>query len=424
MKYTPLDNIGLPTYREDGSLSTILATGNNYPSNQLGIPKSKLVSTKEKNIVLKGIYDENEATYPIVDPISLNIVPIENTSFRFIINLSSGKSYTSQAFYDDLMAAYDERNPWFNSYAVPNITLDLNFLKQYNLLNKFKITEAYCETEITSTIDNEEEICTYIDWLVSKQEKDIELLPINQLGTWEYKPDGDLGAGVQTQYDSMIKDKDPDPEAIGAEIVREDYSFDLPVPPTIKESLQPLPPEEIVPTLVEAILSERVPPGKKLYSFFGSGVFGAILGITLGAVVTVITGGLAGLAIGSIVASLSPSGISKLQSALGKFKGSWLEFILGRESDRGAFEDKKYVFGREVKGDTADWNRLLLAAKGQMGVTKYDQTHVKQALQIIFSQAGKDVKPADLSYPIKVGTQTKRMQVIPQSSTSVKINLK
>jgi hypothetical protein len=424
MKYTPLDNIGLPTYDSNGNLSSILAPGNNYPSNELGIPKSSLVSTREKNIVLKGIYDENEATYPIVNPIDLNITPITGTSFRFIININSPKPYTSETMYNDLISAYEEKNPWFTAYTVPNITLDFFYLKQYNLLNKFKITEAYCETTITSTIDEGEELCTYIDWLVSKQEKDINLKPINELGTWEYTPDGDLGVGVKPQYDSMIKDKDPDPEAIGAEIIRENYSFDLPPLVAISPGLQPLPPEEIVPKLVEAILSERVPQGKELYSFFGSGIFGTIAAVTLGAAVTILTGGLAGLAIGGLVATLSQQGISRLQTALGKFKGSWLEFILGREQNRGLFEDKDKVFKREVDGDTNDWNRLLVAAKGQMGITQYNQTHVKQALQVIFSQAGNNIKPADLSYPIKVGTKTKRMQVIPQSSTSVKINLK
>ncbi len=424
MKYTPLDNIGLPSYDVNGNLTSILTPGNNYPANELGIPKSKLVSTRNNNIILTGKFEENEATYPLLNPIEANIVPITGTSFRFIINIKSGKSYTSESMYNDLIKAYEERNPWFSIVNVPNITLDLVYLTQYNLLNKFKVTEAYCETEIIQTIDDVENICRYIDWLVSKDEADIDLKPISELGSWEYKPDGSLGIGVKPFYESMIKEKNPDPEAIGADIIRENYSLDLPDVTQVSGFLQPLPPEEIVPKLVEAILSERVPPGKKTYSFFGGGVFGTIAAVVVGAAVTLLTGGLAGLAIGAVVAGLSQQGIAQIQRAFGKFKGSWLEFILARSSNRGLFEAKDKVYKREAEADTKEWNGLLIAAKGQMGITRYGKNEVNQALQIIFSQLGGDIRASDLSYKLEVGGGSTRMQVVPQSANSVKIILK
>ena len=432
MKYVPLDNIGLPSFKEDGTLSTILAPGNNYPANDLGIPKSNFVSTRQKNIILSGKYSENEATYPLLNPVDANLTPIPNTTFRFIVNLGESKCYTSQALYDDLISAYDERNPWFSIYTVPNIKLDLNFLTQYNLKNKFKVTEVYSETEMIETLDTEEEILSYIDWLVSKAEADIELKSIDELGSWNYVPDGSLGIGVKKTYDSMIKDKNPDPEAIGSDIIKESYSLGLPPVTEVSGFLQPLPPEEIVPKLVDAILSERVPRGKKTYSLFGGGVFGAIatigVGIGLGALATLIpgVGTAAAIAIGGAISgtAVSTNAIAKIQQALGKFKGSWLEYILARSSDRGLFENKNKVFNREKTADTQEWNTLLLAAKGQMGVTKYNETHVKDALKIIFSQIGGDVKANDLSYPIKVGGTTKRMSVVPTSYNKVNIILR
>jgi hypothetical protein len=438
MKYIPLDNIGLPKRDANGTLTNIIEPGNNYPANDLGIPKSKLVSTRLDNIILRGVYKENETTYPLLDPVKANIIPIQGTSFRFIVNLGSPTSFTSQTMYADLIKAYDERNPWFSIRTVPNINLDLFYLSQYNLKNKFKVTEAYAETEIVSTLNDVDFILEYIHWLVSKDVSDIELKPIDELGIWEYVPDEDLGIGVKPLYDSMIKEKNPDPEAIGAEIIREEYSLELPPLLQVSGSLQPVPDEEIVPKLVDAILSERVPSGKQLYKPLGPvgfQVLGAVIAVaatlvTFGALAPVIAGvtAAAGTVVGgaatAAAAILTPKGLEILDKAIKKASGSWLEYILKRSTTRSPFQDKNVVFNTEREDDLKEWNNLLLAAKGQMGVTKYDQSHVRAALAIIFAQFGPNVKPNDLSYPIEVGNQIKRLQVIPTSDRKVNLILK
>ena len=81
MKYTPLDNIGLPTYDVNGELTSRIAPGNNYPASELGIPKSSLISTREQNIILSGKYEENEATYPLLNPVDSNVKMISDTTF-------------------------------------------------------------------------------------------------------------------------------------------------------------------------------------------------------------------------------------------------------------------------------------------------------------------------------------------------------
>jgi hypothetical protein len=438
MKYIPLDNIGLPKRDANGTLTNIIEPGNNYPANDLGIPKSKLVSTRLDNIILRGAYKENETTYPLLDPVKANIIPIQGTSFRFIVNLGSPTSFTSQTMYADLIKAYDERNPWFSIRTVPNINLDLFYLSQYNLKNKFKVTEAYAETEIVSTLNDVDFILEYIHWLVSKDVSDIELKPIDELGIWEYVPDEDLGIGVKPLYDSMIKEKNPDPEAIGAEIIREEYSLELPPLLQVSGSLQPIPDEEIVPKLVDAILSERVPSGKQLYKPFGPvgfQVLGAVIAVaatlvTFGALAPVIAGvtAAAGTVVGgaatAAAAILTPKGLEILDKAIKKARGSWLEYILKRSTTRSPFQDKDVVFRKEREDDLQEWNNLLLAAKGQMGITKYDKSHVTAALAIIFAQFGPNVKSNDLSYPIEVGNQIKRLQVIPTSDRKVNLILK
>lgn len=438
MKYIPLDNIGLPKRDSDGNLTNIIEPGNNYPANETGIPKSNFVSTKLDNIVLRGIYEENESTYPLLDPVKANIIPIPETNFRFIVNLGSPTAYTSQGMYDDLIKAYNERNPWFSIRTVPNINLDTFFLKEYNRINKFKITEAYAETEIRTTLDTEEDILTYVDWLVSRDVGDIELKPINELGTWEYVPDEDLGIGLKNLYDSMIKNKEPDPEAIGAQIIREEYSLELPPVLEVSGFLQPIPEEDVVPKLVDAILSERVPPGKQLYKEFGPvgfQVLGAVIAVaatlaTFGALAPVVAavGGVVGSAVGgaavATAATLTPKGLEILDKAVRKASGSWVEYILKRSTTRQPFQRTRIVFNQEREDDEKEWRNLLLAAKGQMGVTKYTEVQVRDALKIIFSQFGPNVKPNDLSYPIEVGGDLKRLQVIVKSDRNIDLILK
>jgi len=422
MKYIPLDNIGLPKRDSDGNLTNIIEPGNNYPANETGIPKSNFVSTRLDNIILRGVYEENEVTYPLLDPIKANVVPIPETNFRFIINLGSPTAYTSQGMYDDLIKAYNERNPWFSIRTVPNINLDLFFLTEYHKKNKFKVTEAYSETEIITTLDNNEEIISYINWLVSKDVGDIE----------------HLGIGLKTLYDSMIKNKEPDPEAIGAQIIREEYSLELPSVLEVSGFLQPIPEEDVVPKLVDAILSERVPPGKQEYKQFGPvgfQVLGAVIAVaatlaTFGALAPVVAavGTAVGTAVGgaavATAASLTPKGLEILDKAVRKASGSWVEYILKRSTTRSPLQSKNVVFNKEREDDEKEWRNLLLAAKGQMGVTKYTELQVKEALKIIFAQFGPNVKPNDLSYPIEVGNQIKRLQVVPKSDRNVDLILK
>jgi hypothetical protein len=123
-------------------------------------------------------------------------------------------------------------------------------------------------------------------------------------------------------------------------------------------------------------------------------------------------------------ASLTPKGLEILDKAVRKASGSWVEYILKRSTTRSPFQNKNVVFNKEREDDEKEWRNLLLAAKGQMGVTKYTEVQIKEALKIIFAQFGPNVKPNDLSYPIEVGNQIKRLQVVPKSDRNVNLILK
>ena len=151
--------------------------------------------------------------------------------------------------------------------------------------------------------------------------------------------------------------------------------------------------------------------------------FGALAPVIAG-VTTAITSTVLGTAAAASLVTLTPKGLEILDKAIKKASGSWLEYILKRSTTRQPFQEKRIVFNQEREDDLKEWNNLLLAAKSQMGVTKYDKSHVTAALAIIFAQFGPNVKPNDLSYPIEVGNQIKRLQVIPTSNTKVNLILK
>ena len=106
MRYIPLDNIGSPRRNADGTLSTIKEPGNNYPANETGFPKSTFVEKKDNKIVLYGIYDENQKTYPIVDPVKLDVISVPGTSFKFLIkDIATKQIYASSEVYSNLIKA-------------------------------------------------------------------------------------------------------------------------------------------------------------------------------------------------------------------------------------------------------------------------------------------------------------------------------
>lgn len=416
MKYTPLDNIGLPTRKEDGTLSTILAPGNNYPANEVGIPKSEFVRTEENNIILRGIYDENEVKYPLIDPVVYGVTSVPNTTFRFLIkDISSTNLYASEEMYNDLISAYEERNPWFTVTTVPTINLDIKYLSDYHKVNKFTITQLYTETEVTSTLDTDEEILQYIDWLVkpSVDILNINLKPTEELGTWAFNEDGQIGLGYKNIYESMTKDKEPDPEAIGEIPISETYDLSLPPITQVDVAFQSLPEEEIVPKLIDAIMSVRKPPGQPEYNPFDGGVAKWLLGAAAVAITLATAGAAAPLLalLGTTAAAVSTAGAvaglaagaaAALATIERKSDGSYIKYILARHQDRAAFERKSKVFERERKADQDDWNALLGAAKQQMGVTRVTKEHVKSALQVIFMNFG-NTKWQSLSYTMQVG---------------------
>jgi hypothetical protein len=432
MKYIPLDNIGLPKLDKDGNATKLNEIGNNYPAAQMGLAKSNFVKTELKNIVLSGIYDENTVKYPLINPIDMDVKQIIGTDFRFLIkDIATQQLYASETMYSDLIKAYEERNPWFNVNSVPTINLDIQFLSQYHMINKFTITEAYSDVKVTRTIDKDDEVLQYIDWIVkpSLNTDEINIKPINQLGEWELGNDKALGLGYRKIYKSMNENKDPDPEAIGATLIKESYDISIPAVVAVSPQFVSVPQAEIVPKLVNALLDPRKPGFEKVYNPLGSGlgsiVAGALVGIA-GILVIVGTGGAALPAVLAGAASLTPLAWKAVNDAVvSRFSGSYIEYILARATTRGFLESKNSVYNKERDADEKDWNSLLSIATRTMGASRFTAEQLRAALAIALA-ASQNTKATQLQYSTNVGWfggDDRWTQITVNSPSKIKLTL-
>lgn len=414
MKYKSLDNIT-----------------NKYPANELGLYKSDLVYvTPSHEFSLVGKYDLNRATYPSVPLDNINVVL--NTKFEFIIEFNNGNLWTSDKFYSNLKSAYDEHNPFFNAVTVPRVKLDYNFLKNYKNKNGFKIGEAYCEVNVTNTLDTEEKFCNHIDWLVSSDVSKIELRDINELGSWDilYKAGSTFGLGAKDEYDAMQKGE-PNPEGYGAEIIFEQYDLTLPkqaqvtINQPVNSNLDP------ITELVRIMATIPIPAGRTTFQKFGSGLIGQFANATFG-LVNLFTFGLADLVDKSFISTTFKSGGSRritLEELLGKnysVNDKYWAFILARENDRAFLSSINTVFNNEKNSDEASWKELLIATGKQMKCV-YTTSDVNSALKIILSMAvgngdgNGTVRKSDYAYAVNVGNGTRWFRTNAVDKFNIKI---
>jgi len=137
--------------------------------------------TADNTGVLYGLYPEKnkiEFTFPTID----NLKWVSGTDFKFILVIrntitdTNPKLYTSEAYYNDLVASINETNPYFSAASfnpayVVNITIS-ELLTTYTDLQKLEKKDAvlmnrniFINADDTMDYDS---LITYIDWVVSK----------------------------------------------------------------------------------------------------------------------------------------------------------------------------------------------------------------------------------------------------------------
>jgi hypothetical protein len=142
------------------------------------------IKTAPDDVTLFGLYPDINTYLFTLDDLS-EVTPVPDTDFRFILSVSNDendvldpKLFTSQAYYDDLLLAYDEGNPYFINYSfnevfIVNVYLQ-RFLNTFHPLKDFESPYGiHVKWNIFITDEKEvmyEKLVQYINWLVSPAE--------------------------------------------------------------------------------------------------------------------------------------------------------------------------------------------------------------------------------------------------------------
>lgn len=126
---------------------------NRYPS------ISNYTKFKEDVVILNGLYPErNRINYKL--PKYDDIIPIDNTTFRFVISIlvdendTSPKYFTSKTFYSDIKLAYRVGNPFFPIQALigNGSVLTLNLKQYFEIFDKFEKDEKDAPVDVIKNI--------------------------------------------------------------------------------------------------------------------------------------------------------------------------------------------------------------------------------------------------------------------------------
>ena len=126
------------------------------------------------SVTLKGFYSENELNISVSD--FSNILVIPNTKFRFIVQADSSTIFTSETFYNDLVRAKNNQNPYFiNSALNPDIFVKISidvlketFTKQIEFEKQYGVTVVFNNLFNADGSINYIRFAEYIDWVVSQ----------------------------------------------------------------------------------------------------------------------------------------------------------------------------------------------------------------------------------------------------------------
>ena len=126
---------------------------NRYPS------ISNYTKFKEDVVILNGLYPErNRINYKL--PKYDDIIPVDNTTFRFVISIlvdendTSPKYFTSKTFYSDIKLAYRVGNPFFPIQALigNGSVLTLNLKQYFEIFDKFEKDEKDAPVDVIKNI--------------------------------------------------------------------------------------------------------------------------------------------------------------------------------------------------------------------------------------------------------------------------------
>ena len=184
---------------------------NRYPS------ISNYTKFKEDVVILNGLYPErNKINYQL--PKYDDIIPIDNTTFRFVISIlvdendTSPKYFTSKTFYNDIKLAYRVGNPFFPIQALigGGSVLTINLKQYFEIFDKFETDEKEAPVDviknifIADTSDTSVNIDTIKNELIEVN-KEIDVLNlkiaelVTELDNQTYNPTDDINERIQNR---------------------------------------------------------------------------------------------------------------------------------------------------------------------------------------------------------------------------------
>jgi hypothetical protein len=170
MRYSRIKDISLnsyPFFDEDG---------NPFPNEQ------KYYLSGDQ-IIRRGIYEENIIDYPIANLSNIQYLDNDEIRFNFIIIDADDETqiWTSKSFYNDLVLAQNENNPYFNEKRVAIVRIKLNEFSNYSKDVKFIAGEEIAKVSITQTIDSIEDVLYHITYLCDSTEREIRKSEVEDL---------------------------------------------------------------------------------------------------------------------------------------------------------------------------------------------------------------------------------------------------
>jgi len=170
---------------------------NTYPS------PDNYSKTSINTIRLDGLYSPNNIEFEIPELSLLEIV--DDTSFKFILELKFSEDddeyiglYTSPIFYNDLVTAYNEANPYvLQSAFIEQFTVKFyinELTKMYNQLTDIEIDfNVDVNRNIfykSNDIHQYDYLVKYINWVISKPNLDEiskrSVLPVSEISEYSY----------------------------------------------------------------------------------------------------------------------------------------------------------------------------------------------------------------------------------------------
>ena len=205
-------DVSVPPSKQVSSLPYVR---NPYPT-QIGTNPSPNYTRVGNKIKLTGKYDQNYITFN--NDLSLDaIIPIGNCdNITFIIQFTGcNRLYTSSLYKRQLQIEMNSNNPYISKETVSVVLVNENTLDSYNDEVKFKVGEAYAETEVTQNLGNSDPgkiaIVKHINWMISS---DQNLVQSTILGNGNVNSDTDeesptfLGFDHEPQLDLLAEGGD------------------------------------------------------------------------------------------------------------------------------------------------------------------------------------------------------------------------